>query len=463
MGAPALSDVVKAKRPVGGEYFGLYLVEKKVGYMFEDLELDPHHEDRAIATTELVFKATVGDKVAERHHREVRTYDSAPAGGLLSFVIEDSGDGGDQRLVGTVTGKGLSVVRHRPGFPDETLKLPLPKETVEDADQPRVALLRGAKVTGRALDGTDLQEYGQFTEVGPIEERLFNGVKVRLRKVTSVSEKDKVPMEGWLTDDGKLVEMGYGQSMRGQAEPKETARRLDVVEIFGLTRVTLPSALPQDVRALPAVRLVVRGLPAKFAQDSYRQKFKALPDDRTEVTLLSKAPAAGALKQRPLDAPDGKTEYLKSTLAVESNAPAIKKKAQEVVGAEKDAYAAAKKVVRWVSANVKNSYGDSADRATDVLRQLKGDCTEHSLLSVALLRAVGIPARRVDGLIYVVNSDNVPALYWHEWVEAYVGEWTQLDPTFNQTVADATHFALGEETGAEITLLLGQLKVLQVQ
>ena len=44
-----------------------------------------------------------------------------------------------------------------------------------------------------------------------------------------------------------------------------------------------------------------------------------------------------------------------------------------------------------------------------------------------------------------------------------MGEWTQLDPTFNQPVADATHFALGEEANAEITMLIGQLKVLEAR
>ncbi len=93
---------------------------------------------------------------------------------------------------------------------------------------------------------------------------------------------------------------------------------------------------------------------------------------------------------------------------------------------------------------------------------MKGDCTEHSLLSVAMMRAEGIPARRIDGLVYIITEDGVPALYWHEWVEAFVGEWTQLDPTFNQPVADATHFALGEESNAEITPLIGQLKVVAI-
>jgi transglutaminase-like putative cysteine protease len=98
-----------------------------------------------------------------------------------------------------------------------------------------------------------------------------------------------------------------------------------------------------------------------------------------------------------------------------------------------------------------------------VLRQRKGDCTEHSLLAVSLLRAAGIPARRVDGVVYMVNQDGVPALYWHEWVEAFVGEWTQMDPTFNQVVADATHFGVGLEGNAEITPLIGQLKVTEVK
>jgi transglutaminase-like putative cysteine protease len=69
----------------------------------------------------------------------------------------------------------------------------------------------------------------------------------------------------------------------------------------------------------------------------------------------------------------------------------------------------------------------------------------------------------VDGVVYMVNDDGVPALYWHEWVEAYVGEWTQMDPTFNQMVADATHFGVGQEANAEITPLIGQLKVVDVK
>ncbi len=148
---------------------------------------------------------------------------------------------------------------------------------------------------------------------------------------------------------------------------------------------------------------------------------------------------------------------------MESDKKEVKELAKKVVGDEKDAYVAAEKISRWVYDHVESAYGFSADRTTDVMRQMKGDCTEHALLAVSLMRAMGIPAKRIDGVIFQKGSDGVPALMWHEWVSAYVGEWVELDPTWGQPVADATHFAVGEETGAEIAPLIGELQVTDVR
>ncbi|WAM24980.1 transglutaminase-like domain-containing protein [Myxococcus sp. NMCA1] len=457
-----VSDVVKAARPKGGEYFGLYLMDKKVGWLFTDLEVLPGQPARVKTTNQLVFKAMVGSRVSERMHDEERIYEAKPSGRLLSFVVKQTGDGGTQTLEGTATANGFQVVRKRPGRPDETLpKLPPTKERVEDADPPRVALLRKAKVTGFSLDGMDLESYGLSTTVEPEEQRTINGVQVKLGKAVTVSEKEKVPVVSYITQRGEMVLVDYGTTMQARKETEAVAKRLDLVEVFGLTRVVLPKPLPESARTVPGnVTLVVQGLPAKFQEQTYRQQFKPQPDGSVEVTLSAAAPKAR--KPLPLKDPEG-GENLKSTLVVESEAPAIRELAKQLVGTEKDAYRIAQKVNTWVYSNLEKDYGASADRATDVLSQKKGDCTEHSLLSVALLRAAGVPARRVDGVIYMVNQDGVPALYWHEWVEAFVGEWTQLDPTFNQVVADATHFAFGKEGNAEITPLIGALKVTAVK
>jgi transglutaminase-like putative cysteine protease len=458
-----LSDALKANRPAGGEYFGLYLINKKIGYVFTDLTLVPGSPTKARATSEFVFKANLSNKVSERLHKEVRTYEAKPGGRLLSFRIEDSGDGGAQVLIGTLTSTGVRVIRKRPGQAEQILNLPPSPETIEDADQARVAIHRNQPVEGFILDGQDLGSYKVKTTVEPSQQRLIHGVTVRLHRAITTSEKEKVPTDIYVAANGEMVQLDFGEQMKAVAEPESVAKRLDKVEVFGLTRVTLPTRLPELAREVPGqLALVLTGLPDKFRRDTYRQKFKKLSDSQVEVTISAAPPKHEAPVAFPLSDPNG-GEYLKSTIIVESDSPEIQRQAKKIVSGEKDAYAAAKKIVSWVSSHMKKDYGASADRATDVLRQMKGDCTEHSLLSVSLLRAVGIPSKRVDGVVYMVTEDGVPALYWHEWVEAYVGEWTQLDPTFGQPVADATHFAVGEEANAEITPLIGQLKVVEVR
>src|SRR5712692_4185138 len=110
-----LSDALKAARPARGEHFGLYLMDKKIGYVFTDLSLVAGSPNKARSVSEFVFKANVANKVSERLHKEVRTYEAKPGGRLLSFRIEDSGDGGTQVMDGTATAAGMRVVRKRPG------------------------------------------------------------------------------------------------------------------------------------------------------------------------------------------------------------------------------------------------------------------------------------------------------------------------------------------------------------
>ncbi len=105
---PAVSDVLRAPRPAGGEYFGLYLVDKKVGWYFTDLQQVPGRpEIRSVAN--FVFKAVVGNNTAERRHQEERIYESLPGGRLVSVVIKVAGDGGDQVLTGKATPTGFTV------------------------------------------------------------------------------------------------------------------------------------------------------------------------------------------------------------------------------------------------------------------------------------------------------------------------------------------------------------------
>ncbi len=457
----AISEVMKVPRPAVGEYFGVYLKGQKVGYMFNQLTLSP---DKATITArnEVHFKARVGKEMTERHMVELKTYESKPGGKLLTFSLEQTGDGGAQKLEGTSTPTGLKVLRMRPNKPNETLNVKASREVAEDADQARLAFKRNKKVEGLITDTSELEEYRVTTTPVKTESRILGGVTVKVFHVSTYSDKEKVPAEVWIDESGHIVETEFGAMMHMVAESPEVAQKVEVVEIFGLSRIVLPRPLPESAHTIPGgVSLVLSGMPEKFFVDTNRQTYKKQPEGRVLVTVTAVPPKVKKPRQGLTDPEGG--ENLKTSIVIESDAPEIVKLAKSIVGDEKDAWTAARKVSKWVYDHVHSTYGSSSDRATDVLREMKGDCTEHSLLAVSLLRAAGIPARRIDGVVYLKQEDGVPAYYWHEWIEAWVGEWTQLDPTFNQDTADGTHLALGQETRAEITPLIGSLEVKEVR
>ena len=118
-----VSDVLKAPRPQGGEYFGLYLMDKKVGYVLHRPAASRASTGTGCArSTSSSSRPWWARKLSERLHREERIYEAKPSGRLLSFVVEAAGrrrrpDAGGHRHAP----KGCSVVRKRPGVPDETL------------------------------------------------------------------------------------------------------------------------------------------------------------------------------------------------------------------------------------------------------------------------------------------------------------------------------------------------------
>ncbi len=87
-----------------------------------------------------------------------------------------------------------------------------------------------------------------------------------------------------------------------------------------------------------------------------------------------------------------------------------------------------------------------------------GDCTEHSVLLTALLRASGIPARVVTGLIYVRKIAGERDVFaYHMWTQAWVGDhWTDLDATLAAPF-DAAHIAFGHTALNDDSTTLAEL------
>jgi transglutaminase-like putative cysteine protease len=153
-------------------------------------------------------------------------------------------------------------------------------------------------------------------------------------------------------------------------------------------------------------------------------------------------------------------KYLNPSVTVQSHDPSIRRTAQAIVaGADAPAERIAR-IVRWMDENIEKAPLDVFS-ALDVLEKRKAECQGHAYLYAALARASGIPSRIVNGLAY---SEQFAGFLYHTWVESLVeGRWRAVDPTFGQSLADATHVKILEgETLAELTPLLdlvGKLKI----
>jgi transglutaminase superfamily protein len=115
----------------------------------------------------------------------------------------------------------------------------------------------------------------------------------------------------------------------------------------------------------------------------------------------------------------------------------IRTAAQQVAGVERDPGQVAAALTHWVARTVRPEPSSAFPQASAVLIRRRGDCNEHTVLFVALARALGLPARPVAGLLLVDGRS-----YYHAWAEVYLGDWVAVDPTLDQFPADVAHLRL---------------------
>src|SRR5690606_39824601 len=149
---------------------------------------------------------------------------------------------------------------------------------------------------------------------------------------------------------------------------------------------------------------------------------------------------------------------LSATPLIQSNDPRIVRVAQRIADGETDPTAVARRLNEWVYARLAKDIVASVPSAVQVLEARKGDCNEHTVLYVALARALGLPARTAAGVVHVQGR-----CYYHAWPEVWLGgRWVAVDPTLGQFPADASHLRMvvgGLARQVELVRLIGRLEL----
>ena len=325
---------------------------------------------------------------------------------------------------------------------------------------PSPAFAPGEEASFPAFDPLTLRPVQARARCLRLETLTVAGVPVATRVVEVAVGKATVT--AWLDGEGGVMraQAPFGLVLRRVSRAEAVAARGDTTapELLTAFDVT-PSGVPPRREA---TRMVVR-VAGVGADD--------IPSDDTQSVggdTVTVSPAPGPLASPPMGPEDPGPEvarFLACDPLVQCDDATIKAVAAAVVHSERDSWARALMIERWVNRNLAKRPVLEFPSALDVLKSREGDCGEHTVLFTALARAAGVPTRMAAGLVW---SAELRAFAYHAWPEVYVGRWVWTDPTFGQEVADATHLKLatgGVSDWQGIAVFLGRirLEVLEVE
>jgi hypothetical protein len=457
----SLADYVKR---AGGRFaYGLYVGKQKVGWTVDEMKLgELDGKPVAIVSNEGRMDMLVMGEPSKYRWNEKSCFELSGDGTIARIEETTIEDDRTTKITAERKGDGLTVhtvasgvtTNRDTGLPKDTLKL----------QQQLDRWLAGVSQAGAefrafstSFDAEDINrsELYQFQSRRPYR---WGGVATEL-------------IELKVTSDGAVCEMDAlpnGTAIKGKLGPfdmrleEEAAAKNLQAALVDLGFEVPVATLLGDPRNVDSLTIEVSDLgefqiPANGAQQ--------VRQGRGGATIVEIKRQPRPAKPKPLDAATTK-DMLKSTPTMQADDPKIRKLAAEIVENIKEPRAKAERINRWVHGNLKQTYQANATSALEVLANKAGDCSEHTLLFVALCRAAGVPAREVGGVAYdesqVVGRKRHRGTFgWHAWGEIHNGQqWVSMDPTWDETVVDATHLtmSIGSNDFAWVNVL-GKMKI----
>jgi len=439
-------------------WYGVYMGAAKIGYMKISLEKTDTPTDgwRMVSFMNLVIRA--GAESQSMTMEDTREYKS-PDGELISSRLLVKSPSGDMEVSGDAVG-GNFVIKITIGGQTSERSFVYPLDYLDS-----VLCLEGRVIAGNLAVG-DTFSFSLFEATPPLtglihstvkvtgeEAYLINGIPNDVFVADITIKEANITSRSKIDRSGNMLEGSIGGAMTLKLEDEALATQLDkTFDILGNGIVKVRGEIG-DVSKLVKLTLKVGGIDTSMVLATEMQKVISIPDSAFVMELNKQEAPSNALA-RPEKSPELEA-YLVGEAYIQSYAPAIIDLAKQIVGNEKNSWEAAKKINRWVYENIEKSFTPDLSNALQTLNSRRGDCGEHTALTVALLRAAGIPSRPIVGLIYWAPGSGFG---YHAWVEAYVGEWVQMDPTWGEDLANPARIAIAR--GDIISQVRALIKVL---
>lgn len=436
----SLRDYVESVQ--GRQPYGIYFGTKKLGWMVEEIGLGTHEgREAVIHTEEARIQARVFGVDSSMEMRSRTVYGLDGDGEILHArerLVED-----DSVSEITVTRDGDEVViATESAGQTTTRRSPLPRETLRRMWELDRWLQSGPKAGDTFEDYStewsepdiDVKELYTFKEKKTI---VWGGVPTEVYTVQIRIQG--VEAEAMVTNAGWIIKGKMAGLFDIRAEEEAVARNLEgeAIDLLAATSLTLDKPLgdPEQVRALT---LKLSGLGDFKLPLSHRQRLRSGEDGAVVLEMLRDYRIE---EPRTLSDAERK-KHLSATPALPTEHPKIRDLATKIVEGEQNTVERARRIAEWIHENLRPTYAANASNAFQVLENRSGDCSEYTILFVALARSAGIPTREVAGLIYTGDETG---MVWHAWAEVHDGtQWVSVDPMWDQVYVDATHITFSE-------------------
>ncbi len=463
-------------------YMAIFLEGKKVGHSIRTRQAE---NGRVISTEEMTFIVYRGAQMTRLYTKE--THIETADGNPLGFeMIQDIG-GGMQKRSGVIRPDGQMDVTLEIGGTPQTLSLVYPSGALMNEGMRRLQKQKGLaegtefetvvfrpdmlETTGGVLSMTvkggpkkEIDLLGKKIQAYETETLLRVplpfGDQVQTIRTVNYCDDELEPLKILVPFDDKTLELV-------SCEKELALRPEDIFDFLSLMTVPSPVPLPPAGTASAiAYEITVLSPEGITIPSDNNQVVESLGEKRLLLTVRPAVPPSDI--SFPYTGSDPEIlSALKPTEYLQSTDPKIVEMARAAVGTTTDAAKAARQIESFVSGYIKKQdYSVGYATAREVAESRQGDCSEHAVLTAALCRAVGIPARVVSGLVYTDNLAGQKNVFGgHAWVEAYIGGvWVGLDATRVPQGYGPDHITLAKGNGnptdfLNLTTVFGSFKI----
>ena len=439
-------DIYMGENP-NEHWYNLTLMNTKIGYMYmstEKTEYQGEKVDRNKVDVVMNLKALGANVTLEITRVEYTGSDSTPR-----HFLSTSNESGLKQVEGRIV-DGVAHIKTTLNGETTESEVPVPPDTISELIGVESLFRTGLKIGDKrnfhifSFDllkpvKTEIEVEAQNTLTYQSGEKQVYVLRQTMDMMNGITSKIWIDADG-ITYRTETPLMGL--SMVTTKTDKETALGdIEEIDVVLKTRI-LPSGkrpTPKAKNFEADVKLVSGNITDAIMSTSQQ---KLALNDAQSGRLSIQVPTVVAEDCPDLPIQGAEDKFLGASAYIQTDAPAIRAKAEEVLDGEVNSWRAAEKLCEWVYTSItdKKMSGGFGSSLT-VLETLSGDCTEHTVLFIALARAVGIPARICSGVVFAKD-----AFYYHFWPEVYVGRWVQMDPSLGQNIADANHIQLGGST-----------------